>query len=453
MVSLIVSALALFATPVYAASPPSGEQVTLAWDANTEVDLAGYHLHYGPASGQYDFSQDVGNTTSVTVSNLTAGATYYFVVTAYNTAEAESGPSNEVAYTVPPPPEASVVARWLFYNHSVWDNLDPAATADDDLGIATDKSALLPGNVATFANYSSYSRGLNGIMIDVADLRGTPTLADFSFRSGNDQSPATWGTAPVPASITVRAGAGVDGSDRVTLIWNDSNLDAVADANEAVAKKWLQVTVKATEETGLAVDDVFYFGNAVGEVGNSPAHALVDIFDVFLPFQNQTPGGAAPITSPYDINRDQTVDTTDVFLPFYHQTSGPTALVLLNLGGVGLGDVPGSFGQAYPVSEKGLRQLLIDGRIDDFVPVPAETPPLRIALWREGAKLGGLMLWLETERDDWQLQWTRDPARAGWEALPDSPLRYSQGLQWWIETPVDADALFFRAVHESEDKN
>ena len=56
----------------------------------------------------------------------------------------------------------------------------------------------------------------------------------------------------------------------MTLIWNDNNLDNVVDANEAVAKQWLEVTVLATTNTGLAANDVFYFGNAVGEgnVGN-----------------------------------------------------------------------------------------------------------------------------------------------------------------------------------------
>jgi hypothetical protein len=35
------------------------DQVTLAWDANTEPDLAGYKVHYGTASGSYTTSVDV----------------------------------------------------------------------------------------------------------------------------------------------------------------------------------------------------------------------------------------------------------------------------------------------------------------------------------------------------------------------------------------------------------
>jgi hypothetical protein len=71
---------------------------------------------------------------------------------------------------------------------------------------------------------------------------------------------------PDPVSVTVRAGAGTGGSDRVTLIWNDW-APTLNPANEAVAKAWLQVTVLANATTGLAASDVFWFGNAVGENG------------------------------------------------------------------------------------------------------------------------------------------------------------------------------------------
>jgi hypothetical protein len=77
------------------------EQVTLAWDANTEPDLAGYKVHYGTASGSYTTVVDVHKVTTTIVTGLTAGQTYYFVVTAYNAANNESGYSNQVSYSVP----------------------------------------------------------------------------------------------------------------------------------------------------------------------------------------------------------------------------------------------------------------------------------------------------------------------------------------------------------------
>ena len=39
---------------------------------------------------------------------------------------------------------------------------------DDDGAVATDKTVLLPGRTASFANVTGYAKGINGIMIDVA---------------------------------------------------------------------------------------------------------------------------------------------------------------------------------------------------------------------------------------------------------------------------------------------
>jgi hypothetical protein len=75
--------------------------VTLAWNPNTESDLAGYRIHYGTASGSYSVQIDVHNVTTCTVTGLTAGQTYHFAATAYDTSGNESGYSNQVSYQVP----------------------------------------------------------------------------------------------------------------------------------------------------------------------------------------------------------------------------------------------------------------------------------------------------------------------------------------------------------------
>jgi hypothetical protein len=73
--------------------------VSLAWDPNTDPDLAGYALYYGTSSGNYSSSISLGNVTTYTVTNLSDGVTYYIALTARNTAGVESGYSNEVIYT------------------------------------------------------------------------------------------------------------------------------------------------------------------------------------------------------------------------------------------------------------------------------------------------------------------------------------------------------------------
>jgi len=71
-------------------------QIKLAWDANTESDLAGYKVYYGSGSRSYGSSIDVGKVTAHTLTGLTEGQTYYIAVTAYNKSYSESGYSNEV---------------------------------------------------------------------------------------------------------------------------------------------------------------------------------------------------------------------------------------------------------------------------------------------------------------------------------------------------------------------
>ena len=77
------------------------DPVTLMWNANTESNLAGYKLYSGTASGVYGTPTTVGLVTTTTVATLVSGVTYYFALTAFNTAGQESGKSNEVSYKAP----------------------------------------------------------------------------------------------------------------------------------------------------------------------------------------------------------------------------------------------------------------------------------------------------------------------------------------------------------------
>src|ERR1700737_3700494 len=76
-------------------------EVTLAWDPDSDPAVVGYRLHSGTTSGVYTQTMEAGNATSILVSNLVAGQTYYFAVTAYNSSAVESAFSNQVSYTAP----------------------------------------------------------------------------------------------------------------------------------------------------------------------------------------------------------------------------------------------------------------------------------------------------------------------------------------------------------------
>jgi hypothetical protein len=79
------------------------DSVSLTWDPGSIPNLAGYRLYSGTTPGAFTQRIEVGNSTTISVSNLTKGQTYFFAVTAYNTSGAESPPSDKVSYTVPFP--------------------------------------------------------------------------------------------------------------------------------------------------------------------------------------------------------------------------------------------------------------------------------------------------------------------------------------------------------------
>jgi hypothetical protein len=98
----LLARLTLLLLPIlgFAIEANGAPSVTLAWNANSEPDLAGYRLYFGRASHSYHQFVETSNTTA-TISNLIEGTTYFFAVTAYDTAGAESDFSTEVSYTVP----------------------------------------------------------------------------------------------------------------------------------------------------------------------------------------------------------------------------------------------------------------------------------------------------------------------------------------------------------------
>ena len=104
--SIVASLIFLVILPF--SSTDSAAQIRLAWDPNTDADLAGYMVYYGTASGTYDPPIDVGNATTYTVPGLTQGVTYYFAVTAYNSSDHESDYSSEVVGMVTSSPPESV---------------------------------------------------------------------------------------------------------------------------------------------------------------------------------------------------------------------------------------------------------------------------------------------------------------------------------------------------------
>ena len=170
-------------------------------------------------------------------------------------------------------------------------------------------------------------------MVDISGSHPSITADDFVFRVGNNNSPGLWGTANAPTSVSVRAGAGTGGSDRVTIIWNGA---------AAPIKEWLEVIVLANADTGLAQKvghpaghgDAFFFGNAVGNTGtgDTSVNSLVTAADEAAIRANPALVGAhIPITSIYDVGRNASVSALDESAARLNGTNPSTTLKYLNL--------------------------------------------------------------------------------------------------------------------------
>jgi hypothetical protein len=216
------------------------------------------------------------------------------------------------------PPCSGVRGRFVYYNNSYFDGKTPGITAGDFNAIATDKAPLLPGGGQTkFVNYISYEKGINGLIIDACHFNRLPVVdVDIYFalspvdpNTGNalqaPGDPTYWyDYVPPPTDMQLFPGQGVNGSDRLVMVWPD---------NTVPNSRWLLVGLLAGDPTfGIPADDYFVFGLAIGEGSKD---FLVNPTDEILARQNiRTPGNPAPVDFLYDYNRDHLCDPKDQIL-------------------------------------------------------------------------------------------------------------------------------------------
>ena len=338
----------------------------------TIVDAIGVHSEFGEAAGGRLFAQV--NFGPEPATNLPAGAEY--IVTSYEieyigrwgdstgqtaadwhasnlTDNVLSGHTGMGDFRQSGAPHGlSVVDRHIFYNQSKFDNNTAGVDLADSSAIATDKSAYLPGaGLIGPESITSYTRGINGVMIDFGEIPGqivetsqnvaygvnltgslgttnyddaltlpprAITASDFIFRMSEqggsaNNSPSTWVSAPAPSSVSVLADTPVVGNFRVELIW----------ANNTIVNRYLEVIVKGGDVTGgfnitpgLPTSDIFFFGNKVGDSFTStPATVFqttsTDAIQVFASIT----GGAA-VDNLRDYNRSGDVTSTDAVIVF-----------------------------------------------------------------------------------------------------------------------------------------
>lgn len=88
--------------PSSSSKPTTGKAV-LSWTLGSESDLSGYLVYVGTASGRYNYPGSpftIGRVNSFTISNLPAGQTYFFALSAYDNTGNMSSLSAEASKSV-----------------------------------------------------------------------------------------------------------------------------------------------------------------------------------------------------------------------------------------------------------------------------------------------------------------------------------------------------------------
>ncbi len=147
-------------------------------------------------------------------------------------------------------------------------------------------------------------------------------VGDLRFATWNGLAVEGFQPLAVVPVVSIIRGGGQAGSDRLKIEFGDGD----------VRNTWLRVTIAGgvTATTGLASPDVFYFGNAIGElgVGNLGTVLRVNATDTANVRQNQSiNSNSVGISRVHDLNKDGRVNASD------------TAITRQNVNGVGVIDL------------------------------------------------------------------------------------------------------------------
>ncbi len=185
--------------------------LSLDWDQNSEPDIGGYRVHYGTVDAPYTEVLDVPSN-SASITDLVAGSTYIFAVSAYTTAGAESEYSTPItvfANATPNGPQQATL-----------DNISSRVfvTTGDNVMIGgfivqgdTPKTLVLRAIGPSLAN-AGVNGALSDPVLDVRDATGALLVSNDSWNGAQAASLAALGLAPTdsrePAVVlTLPAGA------------------------------------------------------------------------------------------------------------------------------------------------------------------------------------------------------------------------------------------------------
>src|SRR3989449_5930210 len=310
----------------------SAAQVTLAWDANTEPDLAGYKLYYGNSSGSYQFSVDVGNVTSYTLSGLLDGRIYYFAATSYNLSLAESGFSNEVSKAIADvtPPLVSITAPAA--GVTVAGTVTVSANASDNVGVVGLQFKLDGVNLGAEDTVAPYSVSWNTTLATSGSHSLTAVARDAAGNTATSAAVSVTVDNTPPLISTVSASS-ISSTGAIITWATDKASDSQVDYGPTTAYgsstplNSSLLTAHAVTLTGLLATTTYHYRvksrDAAGNLATSADFTLTTLIAVpdTIPPSVPTSLSASAVSSS-QINLSWTASTDNVGVAGYTISRG-----------------------------------------------------------------------------------------------------------------------------------
>jgi hypothetical protein len=271
---LFVLSSLIFALTLHTAN---AAQVTLAWNQNAEENVVGYNVYYGTSSENYDWVLDVGNATSITITDLSVGLTYYFAVTAYD----DSSPSLESTYS------NEVSKSTCTYSISSTSSSFTASGGTGSVSVTTQTGCTwTASSSASWLIITSGGSGTGSGTINYSVSANTSP--DARTASSTFAGKVFTVSQPSATTYTITASAGTGGT-----ISPSSTVTVAQGANQAF-------TIAAS--TGYQVSDVTVDGTSIGEVSSytfsnvTANHSIAATFSVKTYTINASSGTGGTIT-------------------------------------------------------------------------------------------------------------------------------------------------------------
>jgi len=233
---------------------------TITWQPNTEADLAKYRVYWSTTAGSYGtYKAEVPKgTTSQVADGLTEGQTYYFVVTAVDTAGNESGfssppaskaiPGGSTGVPVAPAlsspsngasaPGTSLTFKWLAAEGATDYNIKIYTATG---GLALDRWL---GNTLTYtvSGFSNTGKSFSWVVTARNSVGQGPASARWTFVNGSGTTTPT--APPAPALSSPSNGASAPGTS-LTFKWQaaqgatDYNIKIYSASGAIALDRWL----------------------------------------------------------------------------------------------------------------------------------------------------------------------------------------------------------------------